>query len=160
MATKPIAHGHRGDWFLMANARILASRSIDQVARMTNAHFASNLFATGSTSGHQICVDAGIDPDGYDVPHGSMPKAEPKPLTLPAGWLFLSADMSIIAAGGTSPGSVTMIRDKADRDAWNALPDGVNADLYAYGRGMTLDEALQDAFKNALATPPIPTTKD
>jgi hypothetical protein len=25
------------------------------------------LFATGSTSAHKICVDAGIDPDGYKV---------------------------------------------------------------------------------------------
>lgn len=64
---KQIAHGHRDDWYLMANARRIGMMPIRQVANMTNWNFAHELFATGSNSSHQICVDAGIDPAGYTV---------------------------------------------------------------------------------------------
>jgi len=64
---KELAHGHRDDWYLMANARRIGMMPIRQVANMTNWSFAHELFATGSNSSHQICVDAGIDPAGYTV---------------------------------------------------------------------------------------------
>jgi len=64
---KPLAHGHRDDWYLMANARRIGMMPIRQVANMTNWSLAHELFATGSNSSHQICVDAGIDPTGYTV---------------------------------------------------------------------------------------------
>jgi len=68
---KKLANGHRQDWFLMANARRLQAT---KYRRVPNWAFASELFATGSTSANQICRDAGIDPDGFDVPHNTMPK--------------------------------------------------------------------------------------
>jgi hypothetical protein len=61
---KPLAHGHRADFFLMSNARRIAAPSF---RRKPNWSFAMELFATGSTSAYQICRDAGIDPDGYEV---------------------------------------------------------------------------------------------
>lgn len=66
-AAPKLAHGHRDDYYLMANARRVAGLAIHRVSQMTNAHFASELFATGSNSGHQICIDAGIDPYSYKV---------------------------------------------------------------------------------------------
>lgn len=62
-----LAHGHREDWYLMANARRIGMLSIACVKGMQNWVFAKQLFATGSTSARQICFDAGIDPDGYAV---------------------------------------------------------------------------------------------
>lgn len=62
--TKPLAHGHRSDLYLLANARRIAGR---RYQRMPNWSFAMELFATGSGSGWQICRDAGIDPEGYTV---------------------------------------------------------------------------------------------
>lgn len=64
---KPQAQGHRGDWYLMANARRLTDQPIRAVRAMSNWAFASELFATGSTNAHRICKDAGIDPDGLTV---------------------------------------------------------------------------------------------
>lgn len=61
---KPLAHGHRTDFYLMANARRLAAPAY---RRKPNWAFASDLFATGSNSAWQICLDAGIDPDGFEV---------------------------------------------------------------------------------------------
>lgn len=73
------AHAHRDDWFLMANARRLTEQPIRAVRMMSNWAFASELFATGSGSAHQICKDAGIDPYGLTVtraaPHPSEAKA-------------------------------------------------------------------------------------
>jgi hypothetical protein len=61
---KPLAHGHRTDFYLLANARRICKR---EYQRSPNWVLASELFATGSTSAHQICRDAGIDPDGFKV---------------------------------------------------------------------------------------------
>jgi hypothetical protein len=62
--SKPLTHGHREDYYLLANARRIVKR---QYQRSPNWVIAMELFATGSTSAHQICRDAGIDPDAYKV---------------------------------------------------------------------------------------------
>lgn len=67
-----LAHGHRGDYYLMANARRVAQHPIRMIRTMQNWAFASELFATGSNSAHQICVDAGIDPAGYKVERAAI----------------------------------------------------------------------------------------
>lgn len=67
MSGKPLAHGHRGDYYLMANARRLAEIPIAKVKAMPNWVLATQLFATGSTSARQICRDANIDPDAVTV---------------------------------------------------------------------------------------------
>jgi hypothetical protein len=72
---KPLAHGHRDDFYLMANGRRLAEQSMTRIRQMPNWVFASELFATGSTAAHQICRDAGVDPDGYEVERAPMSAA-------------------------------------------------------------------------------------
>lgn len=62
-----LAHGHRGDFYQLANARRIGMLSIERVKKMPNWVLAMELFATGSTSAHQICRDAGIAPDGYTL---------------------------------------------------------------------------------------------
>lgn len=161
MSTKPLEHGHRADWYLMANARRLAGRPMAEMRQMPNWQFASQLFATGSVSANQICIDAGINPDGYEVLHGTQPKSAPAPLTVPAGWAFNAADFSCIAAGRPQPGNVTLVRDATYKRYWHAMPEAMReADdgppLYVVGRGMTLDAAMQDAITKALAARPIP----
>jgi hypothetical protein len=69
---KPLAHGHREDWYLLANARRVAEKPIHAIRTMPNWVLASELFATGCTAAHQICRDAGIDPDGYQVQRAAM----------------------------------------------------------------------------------------
>ena len=63
-AVPELTHGHREDFYLMANARRISSQAM---RRKPNWVFAMELFATGSTSAYQICKDAGIDPDGLNV---------------------------------------------------------------------------------------------
>jgi hypothetical protein len=75
---KPLAHGHREDYYLMANARRLAEKPIHEVRTMPNWVLAKGLFATGSTSAYQICRDAGIDPDGYKVERTMSAHQEPR----------------------------------------------------------------------------------
>ena len=72
---KPLAHGHRSDYYLLANARRIGLLPIHQVVRMPNWALAHELFATGSTSAHQICVDAGIDPDATTMDRKELPRA-------------------------------------------------------------------------------------
>jgi hypothetical protein len=70
LSATPPAHGHRGDWYLMANARRIVS---NKYQHQPNWVLAKNLFATGSTSAHQICVDAGIDPYGTTIDRATQP---------------------------------------------------------------------------------------
>lgn len=73
MTVKPLAEGRRSDFYLLANARRIASRTYQ---RKPNWALAMELFATGSTMAWRICVDAGIDPESRKVerikeaPHG------------------------------------------------------------------------------------------
>lgn len=64
---RKLAHGHRDDYYLMANGRRLAQMPIAEVKAMPNWVLAKHLFATGSTSARQICIDARIDPDDFAV---------------------------------------------------------------------------------------------
>lgn len=75
-----LPHGHREDFYLMANARRIAMRPISELRFWSNAQFASELFATGSTSANEICQLAGIDPDGTKVQRikAAAPQAAPK----------------------------------------------------------------------------------
>jgi hypothetical protein len=66
----PLAHGHRSDWYLMANARRIVD---EEWSHRANWALASELFATGSTSARQICIDAGIDPEATEVSRPSPP---------------------------------------------------------------------------------------
>lgn len=84
-------------------------------------------------------------------------KGNPAPAsTIPDGWALLSADFSIIANGGSNPGSVTLIRTGTDRKNWHAYADADEVPLYAYGGGMNYDEALRSAINQASAAPPVP----
>jgi hypothetical protein len=66
------AHGHRDDFHLLANARRFGLMPIHQVVRMPNWVVAHELFATGSNSARQICIDAGIDPDGLKIERAAI----------------------------------------------------------------------------------------
>ena len=65
-AQKP-AHGHRDDYYLLANGRRLGLEPISRVRNMPNWVLAMELFATGSGSAYQICRDAGVDPEGTTI---------------------------------------------------------------------------------------------
>lgn len=64
VAPTPLTHGHRTDYFLLANARRMCGKAADQ---RPNWALATDLFATGSASARQICKDAGVDPDGFAI---------------------------------------------------------------------------------------------
>lgn len=73
------AHGHRGDFYLLANCRRLLGL---MHSKRPNWSIASDLFATGSNSARQICLDAGIDPDGFIVERVvAPPSVKAGPLT-------------------------------------------------------------------------------
>jgi len=57
------AHGHRDDYYLLANGRRLGLEPVSRVRNMPNWALAMELFATGSGSAYQICRDAGVDPE-------------------------------------------------------------------------------------------------
>lgn len=70
LPAKPLAHGHRDDWYLLANARQIAKAAYK---RKPNWVLAMQLFATGANSAIQICKDAGIDPYGLTVDRSTQP---------------------------------------------------------------------------------------
>lgn len=79
-----------------------------------------------------------------------------------SGWKFLSADFSILAAGGNTPGRVTLVRSPEDRVRWHQMTEEQKEDengpeLYVYGRGLTFEEALREANENAVKAKPINT---
>ena len=51
-------------YYLLANARRICN---SEYQRKPNWALARELFATGSNSAHQICLDAAIEPDGFKV---------------------------------------------------------------------------------------------
>lgn len=59
-ASAPRPHGHFEPYYLMANCRRLLTHYKWRHAE--NWVIAKELFATGSTSAKEICVQAGIDP--------------------------------------------------------------------------------------------------
>ena len=64
---QPLNHGHRDDFYLLANARRLGLEPMSRVRHMPNWVLAMELFATGSTSAYQICRDAGVNPDSCEA---------------------------------------------------------------------------------------------
>ncbi len=52
-------------FYVMANVRRILSDAHNK--RTPNWVLATEIFAVGSTSGNRICVEAGINPDGYTV---------------------------------------------------------------------------------------------
>lgn len=75
---------------------------------------------------------------------------------IPAGWVFNSADFSLIANGYDKPGHVCLIRSGPDRKAWNAHADADVCPLHAYGYGKTFAEAIQAAIAEAHSAGPVP----
>ena len=75
------------------------------------------------------------------------------------GWHFYSADFSINAGDpdGMKHGTVTLVRDLAQRDIWHKLSDAQREDvaLFATGRGVDFHTALQDANSNAMSQPEL-----
>lgn len=56
-----VGHAHFTPFYLLANARRIASREYSQ---KPNWVLAMNLFAVGSNTAYRVCREAGIDPDG------------------------------------------------------------------------------------------------
>lgn len=75
---------------------------------------------------------------------------------IPSGWAMSTADFSIIANGGTTQGSVSLIRTGADRRNWHAFADADVIPLYVIGRGANYEEALRDAISQLRAAPVVP----
>jgi len=77
------------------------------------------------------------------------------------GWRFVSADFSVMAAGGTiATGGVMLVRDPVTKKAWHSLPDDIQdsddgPDLYVSGRGKTIEEAIATANTAARMAGPI-----
>lgn len=73
---------------------------------------------------------------------------------IPTGWKICTADFSHIAAGKTKPGNVMLVRDVEGKKAWHALDEEARerTDLYIYGTGRTLREAVIHAAAQALDT--------
>jgi hypothetical protein len=66
---------------------------------------------------------------------------------IPKGWCLYACDFSIQG----SPGSVTLKRDKEGVSWWFSLPEyrREKTDLFLYGRGKTIEEALDAAIDRA-----------
>lgn len=77
---------------------------------------------------------------------------------IPAGWALCTADFSTQAADGSGDGSVTLVRAKAQRKLWHALPEQIQElhPLYVFGKGATFDDALVAANKRAAGAIPLP----
>lgn len=73
--------------------------------------------------------------------------AEYKADAAPEGYVFLSADFSMQAAGHSQFGTVTFIRNKVGRQWWHELPEEQQeiTPLYMYGKGTTVIEAMHHA---------------
>lgn len=69
---------------------------------------------------------------------------------VPPGWVLRAADCSVRP-------SVTLMRDKAGHSAWNALSEGERevTELYQFGTGDTLEDAVRDAANKAAALPAL-----
>ncbi len=52
-------------FYIMANVRRILSRVYNN--RTSNRYLAQEIFAVGGTSANKICIEAGIDPDGFRV---------------------------------------------------------------------------------------------
>lgn len=84
----------------------------------------------------------------YDAALASLPSERPEAEdAIPAGWVFNSADFSMLATGSGTEGSVMLKRDKAGTAAWHELSEAEREtkSLYVYGKGKTIAEAIRAA---------------
>lgn len=74
---------------------------------------------------------------------------------VPEGWAFSTADFSVQASGSSKYGYVTLKRDAKGSAAWHALDDMQKdaTELYLYGKGETVAEAIADAVSKIDAAP-------
>lgn len=78
----------------------------------------------------------------------------------PPGWALHTADFSLQAAGMGETGTVRLVRDAEHRALWHLQPDSDKEAkdgpaLYAFGEGVTFQEAMQNAAIAALSANPI-----
>jgi len=55
---------HFSPFYLLSNLRVMTGRKFE---RQPNLELASRLFAVGSTTARDLCLEAGIDPNGLEV---------------------------------------------------------------------------------------------
>jgi len=67
---------------------------------------------------------------------------------IPRGWVFYSADFSLLVSGH-GLGSVMIRRDKEGTECWHSLSDAEKerVQLYVTGVGRSVGEALQNAVE-------------
>jgi hypothetical protein len=88
------------------------------------------------------CDGSGIDQFTHPTPDDASIQER-----IPKGWCLYACDFSIQG----SPGSVTLKRDKEGVSWWFSLPEyrREKTDLFLYGRGKTIEEALDAAIDRA-----------
>ena len=71
------------------------------------------------------------------------------------GWKFNTADFSLLASGQDhQSGRVSLIREPSQKEIWHEQIAGIDdedqwPELLVQGRGFTLEDAIDDANKNA-----------
>lgn len=88
---------------------------------------------------------------------------EKNPMFIEPGWKFYSSDFSIQASEEKpkTPGTVTLIREPVQRFRWHELSEQIKEsdicpELYVYGSGCTLEEAINKANLAARNAKKIP----
>jgi len=87
-------------------------------------------------------------------------------MNIAKGWVFHSADFSMQAAGGEDTcGSVMLVRTPGEKIRWHRMPDELKTDdhgpeLYVYGYGMDIEDAVSEANLSAAQAKPIPRLTD
>ena len=78
------------------------------------------------------------------------------------GWRFFSADFSMQASGkDTAHGVVTFVRSPDQKDLWHKMPKELIESedcppLYVSGKGLTFDDAFNNAIIESVNAKPIP----
>jgi hypothetical protein len=106
----------------------------------TNMGFAQG----GMKTIHELC----------EYTAGRLRRINDEELLVQEGWVIYTADFS--CAG--KPGTVTFIRDQANRKRWHMLTDAEReaTPLYVTGRGGSLPEAVAAASTAARSTCDVP----
>jgi len=143
---KPLAHGHRDDYHLMANARRIAQHPIAMIRAMPNWALAHELFATGSTSARRICLDAGIDPDGVTVERrgqlGITVKVDPN---MAPGTVRMQSGRHSVTVVNVGPAPLTRCAAGRDGECGHAqCPQLRDDEPRATGRHCPLDNRAED----------------
>lgn len=79
-------------------------------------------------------------------------------MNIEKGWVFWSADFSMLATGKRKYGGVMLRRVQEDVDKFHKLTEEEQdkVDLYAVGHGSTVEEAINAANYNAGYSAPLP----